>query len=227
MGPAAAKLLERYISWPRYHSVTRTTGAPAQRTSAEVSSAGEAEEEASPSWPTYPPEKTVRSQGGSPKICAAVTPRQTPAGCVTLLAWLKASARPERKSFPPSPPDPVASPAPKLPRPSPRFRSPAFGFSLPPAAAPAAPSGRLFRWEFSAGSPRSRISKEPYNAATPPADTLAVAPRLFPFPPLAPYKRPIAYRGHFFLPQLHFPAPLGTGLWKLRSPRARSDILVP
>src|SRR5712671_5382239 len=150
MGPAAAKLLERYISWPRSHSAPRTTSAPAQTTSAEVGSAVEVAEEASPSWPPYPPEEPARPPWDSPESCAAVTPRQTPAGCVTSLAWPKASARPDRKSCPRPRPDRVALPAPKLPRPSPRFRSEAFFLPLPSAAAPAAPFGRLSRWELSA-----------------------------------------------------------------------------
>src|SRR5579863_2933930 len=95
----AASLPGRYTSWFQVHNGSRTTSAPAQRTSADVASAVEVAEEESRFWPPYPPEEPARQPWDSPESCAAVTPPQTPAGYGRSLGSQAVNAHPSRRNY--------------------------------------------------------------------------------------------------------------------------------
>src|SRR5438309_1240024 len=77
MGPAAAKLPERYISLPPPHSVPRTTSAPGQRTSAEIAPGAKPAEAEPLFWLPHPPGGLTRRPWGSGTGCESAIPHET------------------------------------------------------------------------------------------------------------------------------------------------------
>src|ERR1044071_1144052 len=159
--PATAKLLARYTDLLQSHSARETTGVPGQRRVAHVPSAERAAEEELWSGLLFPPGAPTRRLWGSPGGYATVGPHQKSVGRATLLALPEASVHPSQRSFRLCRPAQGGSPAPRWPPGSLLFRSAAFFPSLCCVPGRAASFGQLCRWEFLAGSPISRIEKEP------------------------------------------------------------------
>src|SRR6476620_2736700 len=106
MGPANAKLLERYISLLPPHSVTRTTTAPGQRTSAEIAP-GAKPAEAEPLFCLpHPPGGLTRPPWGSGTGCEAALPHATLLGFERLLESPAGSVRQARRNYCGGPPSP-------------------------------------------------------------------------------------------------------------------------
>src|SRR5579871_264783 len=179
IGPAAAKLSERYISLPPPHSVTRTTSAPGQRTSAEIASGAKPAETESLFRLPHPSGGPTRRPWGSGTDAEAAIPHETLPGFERLPESPAGSVRQARRNYRGGPPSPVSI---LRPRPRPALfpsRPPALHTRAPhscPVPAPAAPCGPASRSASTADDPNTRTPPAPCTQEQPPKGAHATAP---------------------------------------------------
>src|SRR6476646_5757569 len=190
-GPAAEKLPERYISLPLLHSVTGTTGAPGQKTIAEIAPGAKPAEAEPLFWLPQPPGGPTPRPWGSGTGSEAVIPHETLPGFGRLRESPAGSVRQARRNYCGGPLSPVS-----ILRPSPRpasfpSRPPALHTRVPhtrPVPARAAPCGSASRSASTADDPNTRTPPAPCSQEQPPTGAHAAAP--LPYSLLQPRRCP-------------------------------------
>src|SRR5689334_22910589 len=186
-GPAAAKLSERCISLPPPHSGTRTTGAPGQRTIAEIAPGAEPAEAEPLFRLPHPPGGLSRRPWGSGTGAEAAIPHETLPGFERLPESPAGSVRQARRNYCGGPPSPAS-----ILRPRPRpvsfpSRPPALHTRAThrcPVPARAAPCGPASRSASTADDPNTRTPPAPCSREQPSTGAHATAP--LPHSPLQP-----------------------------------------